>query len=179
MNMPLKLTVVNFDQQLNACACFCMVENDEKRFKIIKNILFSSCVWEAHVRPTFKNPHKPYMSLLYAWWWKKYVFDYFQAFFIVFDNANTCASMHLLVEIHNNWLLFCNLNMSLFLSIDFDFIKRIGSNVINQLDPEIDVIYKLNTVMLNLAFLASFSVFSTNKKMSIKREKTNFVIVVK
>ena len=69
--------------------------------------------------------------------------------------------------------------MSLFLSIDFDFIKRIGSNVINQLDPEIDVIYKLNTVMLNLAFLASFSVFSTNKKMSIKREKTNFVIVVK
>ena len=60
--------------------------------------------------------------------------------------------------------LFCNLNMSLFLSIDFDFIKRIGSNVINQLDPEIDVIYKQNTVMLNLAFLASFSVFSTNKK---------------
>ena len=69
--------------------------------------------------------------------------------------------------------------MSLFLSIDFDFIKRIGSNVINQLDPEIDVIYKLNTVMLNLAFLASFSVFSTNKKMSKNVEKTNFVIVVK
>ena len=32
---------------------------------------------------------------------KKYVFDYFEAFFIVFDHANAYASMHLLVEIHN------------------------------------------------------------------------------
>ena len=33
--------------------------------------------------------------------WKKYLFGNFQAFFIVFDHVNTCASMRLLVEIHN------------------------------------------------------------------------------
>ena len=27
--------------------------------------------------------------------------DNFRAFFIIFDHANACASMHLLVEIHN------------------------------------------------------------------------------
>ena len=31
----------------------------------------------------------------------KYFFDNFQAFFIVFDHVNACASMHMLVEIHN------------------------------------------------------------------------------
>ena len=36
-----------------------MAENNKKRFKIIKNILFSSCVQEAHVRLTYENdpPH--------------------------------------------------------------------------------------------------------------------------
>ena len=33
--------------------------------------------------------------------WKKYFFDNFQAFFVVFNHANACASMHSLVEIHN------------------------------------------------------------------------------
>ena len=32
---------------------------------------------------------------------KKVLFPNFQAFFIVFDHVNPCASMHLLVEIHN------------------------------------------------------------------------------
>ena len=31
----------------------------------------------------------------------KHFFDEFQAFFVVFNHANSCASMRLLVEIHN------------------------------------------------------------------------------
>ena len=46
--------VVYFDQQTHACTCICMVENDKKRLKMIKNILFSSCVREAHVRLMYK-----------------------------------------------------------------------------------------------------------------------------
>ena len=46
------LFVVYFYQQMHACACVRMVENDKKRSKIIQNILFSSCVGEAHVRLT-------------------------------------------------------------------------------------------------------------------------------
>ena len=38
----LSLLVVYFGQQSHACACVCMVKNNRKRFKIIKNILFSS-----------------------------------------------------------------------------------------------------------------------------------------
>ena len=34
----------------------------------------------------------------------KNMFDYFKAFFIAFDHANACASMHSLVEIHNKQL---------------------------------------------------------------------------
>ena len=44
--------VVYFDQQMHACACICMVENDKKRYKIIKKNLFSSCVRKAHERLT-------------------------------------------------------------------------------------------------------------------------------
>ena len=36
--------------------------------------------------------HEPYMSFSYAWR-KKYVFDYFEAFSIVFDHANSCECM--------------------------------------------------------------------------------------
>ena len=39
-----------FDQQTHACACVHMVENNEKRLKIIKKVLFSSCAQETHVR---------------------------------------------------------------------------------------------------------------------------------
>ena len=34
--------------------------------------------------------------------WKKYFFTHFWMILIVFNHANTCASMRLLVEIHNN-----------------------------------------------------------------------------
>ena len=36
---------------------------------------------------------------------KKYVFDYFEAFFIIFEYANACTSMHSLVKIHSMGLL--------------------------------------------------------------------------
>ena len=45
-----RTTVVYFNQQMHACACVYMVE--KKHSKIIKVILFSSCVQEAHVRLT-------------------------------------------------------------------------------------------------------------------------------
>ena len=57
-----------------------MVDNDEKHSKIMKKVPFPSCVQEAHVRLMKKI---------------------LQMFFIVFDHANACASMHSLVEIHN------------------------------------------------------------------------------
>ena len=53
--------------------------------------------------------HEPYiMSLLYAWW-KRYFFIIFKCFF-VFDHANTCTSMRLLVKIHNKYVLNVNIN---------------------------------------------------------------------
>ena len=36
-------------------------------------------------------------------------------FFNVFDDANACASMHLLVEIHNKWIIFCQPKANVFL----------------------------------------------------------------
>ena len=36
-----------FNQRTHDCACVRMVENDWKSSKIIKNLLFSVCVWEA------------------------------------------------------------------------------------------------------------------------------------
>ena len=44
--------VVYSNQQMHACACIRMIENNKKRSKIIKNILFSSCIQEAHSRLT-------------------------------------------------------------------------------------------------------------------------------
>ena len=42
--------VVYFNKQMHACACVPMVENEQK--------LFSSCVWEAHVRLMCKYKQK-------------------------------------------------------------------------------------------------------------------------
>ena len=43
----------------------------------------------------------------------KYVFDNFGALFIIFDHANACTSMRLLVKIHNILLLKCYHNNAL------------------------------------------------------------------
>ena len=42
--------VVYFDQRMHACPCICIVENDKNALKLKKNIFFSSCVRETHVR---------------------------------------------------------------------------------------------------------------------------------
>ena len=47
--------VVYFDQQMHMQACVCMVETNKKCLKMITNILFSSCVIEAHVRLTYEH----------------------------------------------------------------------------------------------------------------------------
>ena len=75
--------VVYFDQLMHACACVRMVENGQK-----------------HQTFFFVFLCKPLMCLSCTWW-KRYFFDHFPMFFIVFNHANACASMHLLVEIHN------------------------------------------------------------------------------
>ena len=40
--------------------------------------------------------HEPLVRMM-----EKVLFHHFPMFFIIFDHANSCASMHLLVEIHN------------------------------------------------------------------------------
>ena len=45
--------------------------------------------------------HASHMSFSCAWW-KRYFFNHFTMFFIVFDHANACASIRSLVEIHNS-----------------------------------------------------------------------------
>ena len=47
-----------FDQQTHACACIHMVENNEKRLKIIKKVLFSLYARETHVRLTQEHEEK-------------------------------------------------------------------------------------------------------------------------
>ena len=45
-------SVVYFDQRTHACACVCMVENDQNHCKMSEKVLFSSCVREAYERLT-------------------------------------------------------------------------------------------------------------------------------
>ena len=44
--------VVYFDQQMHACACIGMVENNENHSKMMKKVPFPSCAREAHKRLT-------------------------------------------------------------------------------------------------------------------------------
>ena len=60
-----KSIVVYFDQRMHACACVCMVENDQKHSKMSKKVPFSSCTQEAHERLSMKNEEK---SLLVSDW---------------------------------------------------------------------------------------------------------------
>ena len=54
-----KTIVVYFDQQMHACACISMVENNEKHSKMMKKLPFPSCAREAHVRRMKnKNPNE-------------------------------------------------------------------------------------------------------------------------
>ena len=74
------------------CCVFWPVNAWSKTMKMMEKVPFPSFPREAHVRRMKKNEEKS---------------------FIVFDLANTCASMHLLVEIHImqqiNDLFFCYL----------------------------------------------------------------------
>ena len=83
-----KTTQILFlDQLLNPFLyqyLLCIFTSDKKHLKIIKSTYAS------------------YMSLLCAWR-KRYFFIIFKIL-IIFDHANACASMHLLVKIHNKYL---------------------------------------------------------------------------
>ena len=52
---------------------------------------------------------------------KKYVFDYFRAFFIVFDHVNACTSIRSLVELQNSF------NQGVFLKF---YIQPLCKNII-------------------------------------------------
>ena len=84
-----------------------MVKNDEKHSKMMKKVPLLSCAWEAHVRHMKKNEEKSLLVSNWEFTWasqthnQKDTFSWFLIFSIVFDHANTCSSMHLLVKIHN------------------------------------------------------------------------------
>ena len=122
-----------FDQQTHACACIGMVDNNnKKRSKIIKNILFSSCIWGAlivtrgpcaklveitlnlsgvtsfwvstSIWESLLNAKKLHFSSYFyvgLTWASRTHEEILEPFFIIFDHANTCASIPSLVEIHN------------------------------------------------------------------------------
>ena len=79
--------VVYFDQLTHAYACVPMVENDQKLSRFSSR---ASC--------------EPLMCMMKV----------FQVFSIVFDHANTCASKHSLVEIHNILMLLNRFNLHKF-----------------------------------------------------------------
>ena len=87
-----------------------------------------------HRSPDWIFLRKSYMSLSYTWC-KKYVFDDFRAFFVLFDHANAGASMHSLVKIHNIYQLNTghpeNVSLSLFLL----WIGKRSKNIKNQNHP--------------------------------------------
>ena len=58
-----EVLVVYFDQGMHVCACVHMVENDEKHWKMMKEVPFPSWAQEANVRLMKKNEEKSLMSL--------------------------------------------------------------------------------------------------------------------
>ena len=95
--------VVYFDQRTHACACICMVENNQKHSKIRRLGVNQLLGVTPNPWPTtffFVFLREPLLSLSCAWW-KRYFFTHFRVFLIVFDHADACASMRSLVEIHN------------------------------------------------------------------------------
>ena len=127
----LSQTVVYFDQQTHACACICMVENDEKHWKMMKKVPFLSCAREAHVRSMKKSEEKTKLAtsiwVSASFWESLPIADQQNLFFFFSSQAlhkplvrmmekvlfhdfhcfrpcKRCASMHSLVEIHNTKL---------------------------------------------------------------------------
>ena len=72
-------------------------------------------------------------------------------FFIVFDHANACASMHLLVEIHNTWpCLSCALFDKLWARFDCEQVEDcINIIVVDGLITIHKIIWKLSNNFLN------------------------------
>ena len=79
---------------MHACACVCMVENDQKHRKMMKKHLFI----HAHERLIF-SLFFSCVSLVRKM--KKVLFNNFLMFFILFDHANACAC----------WLKYTTLNI--------------------------------------------------------------------
>ena len=82
-----------------ANACLHIIENNEKRWKIMKKAWATSFLESLPIA----DQHELYVSLLCSWW-KKYFFHDFPMVFFVFDHTNACASMPLLVKIHKSCL---------------------------------------------------------------------------
>ena len=69
--------------------------------------------------------HEPLVRMM-----EKVLFHHFPMFFIIFDHANSCASMHLLVEIHNKC---CNLENEKTIGCSRDMKRRLSLNNLRQL----------------------------------------------
>ena len=86
---------------------------------------------------------------------KKYNIDNFQAFFIVFDHAKAIASMHLLVEIHNNGSLKLKTNI---LTVgSFSAVVSIGAFVAFKVVftplEDVNSIPSLSSYLINIYFV--------------------------
>ena len=82
----------------------CSYRKKYKNNKIPNKQPASACqpAFENHSQSLTNNVFSSFFFLsLSCAWWKGYFFHNFQMFFIVLDHANACASMHLLVKIHN------------------------------------------------------------------------------
>ena len=79
---------------------FCIHNEREEQLSCLSWVKPEQCAWRKMFSKYFFFLHEPYVSLPCAWW-KRHFFHDFWMFSIVFDHANSCASMRLLVEIHN------------------------------------------------------------------------------
>ena len=104
-----------FQRTLTSFTCIAHVEKKYKNNKIINEQPALRCqpAFGSHSQMLtnklffFVFLRKPLVCLSCAWW-KRYFLTHFQVFLIVFDHVNACASMYLLVEIHNSHLWGCS-----------------------------------------------------------------------
>ena len=133
------------------------MENDEK-------VPFPSCVRKARVRLMKKNEEK-------------------SMFLIVFDHVNACASMHSLVKIHNNQVLFISTSgVPSVNKTDLQALTLAGFTVISSvqellavlnLDNRLFIIINLKTWEMTGTKIFPLTQFSFHFKISIKERVAN------
>ena len=99
-----------------------------------------------------------------------YFFDNFQVIFIVFDHANACASMPLLVEIHNNCILLIMTGYKR----PWEYVKCILCEIKIQKDYSITLPEKLILLYLYLYIIGFMSDTTKRQRNNIRGEEQCF-----